>query len=73
MDAAMALLLGPLLYGHIFHRGMQPRFRDLGHVAAESFWRAYGAADTALKHESTLEDQSARALPKSASEKPNKP
>jgi len=41
MDAAMALLLGPLLYGHIFHRGgMEPGCRDLGRVAAESYWRA---------------------------------
>jgi len=49
MDAAMALLLGPLLYGHIFHRGMQPKVRDLGQVAAESFWRAYGAGSDRLK------------------------
>jgi hypothetical protein len=41
MDTAMALLLGPLLYGHVFHRGMQPGRRDLGQLAAESFWRAH--------------------------------
>ena len=45
MDAAMALLLGPLLYGHIFHRRMEPGCRDLGRVAAESFWRACGLGD----------------------------
>jgi AcrR family transcriptional regulator len=72
MDAAMALLLGPLLYGHIFHRGMQPRVRDLGQVAAESFWRAYGVGGAGLKHGSELEDRSARALPKSPLEKGNK-
>jgi AcrR family transcriptional regulator len=43
MDAAMALLLGPVLYGHIFHRESQPGRCDFGRVAAESFWRAYGA------------------------------
>jgi AcrR family transcriptional regulator len=42
MDAAMALLLGPLLYGHVFNRDRQPGCADLGHVAADSFWRAHG-------------------------------
>ena len=42
LEAAMALLLGPMLYGHVFNRGMQLGCRDLGQVAAESFWRAYG-------------------------------
>jgi hypothetical protein len=41
MDAAMALLLGPLLYGHVFNRGRQQGGPDLGHVAADSFWRAH--------------------------------
>lgn len=41
MDAAMALLLGPVLYGHIFHRESQPGRCDFGRVAAESFWRSY--------------------------------
>jgi AcrR family transcriptional regulator len=41
-DAAMALLLGPLLYGHIFHRETNPGPTDFGKLAAESFWRAYG-------------------------------
>jgi len=42
MDAAMALLLGPLLYGHIFHSEAEPGRCDFGRLAAESFWRAYG-------------------------------
>lgn len=42
LDAAMALLLGPLLYGHIFHREAEPRQCDFGKIAAESFWRAHG-------------------------------
>jgi AcrR family transcriptional regulator len=41
-DAGMALLLGPVLYGHIFHRESQPGRCDFGRLAAESFWRAYG-------------------------------
>jgi AcrR family transcriptional regulator len=42
MDAAMALLLGPVLYGHIFHRDSPTRSIDFGTSAAQSFWRAYG-------------------------------
>jgi AcrR family transcriptional regulator len=42
MDAAMALLLGPVLYGHIFHRDAEAGTCDFGSRAAESFWRAYG-------------------------------
>jgi len=41
MDEAMALLLGPLLYGHIFHKEQSKRPFDFGRVAAESFWRAF--------------------------------
>jgi AcrR family transcriptional regulator len=42
MDNAMALLLGPLLYGHIFHKEAHAGPFDFGRLAAESFWRAYG-------------------------------
>jgi AcrR family transcriptional regulator len=42
MNAAMALLLGPVLYGHIFHKEANPQPCDFGGQAAESFWRAYG-------------------------------
>jgi AcrR family transcriptional regulator len=45
MDSAMALLLGPLLYGHIFHKESHAGPYDFGRVAAESFWRAYGVGD----------------------------
>jgi AcrR family transcriptional regulator len=41
MDTAMALLLGPLLYGHIFHKEAHAGPFDFGRSAAESFWRAY--------------------------------
>jgi AcrR family transcriptional regulator len=42
VDSSMALLLGPVLYGHIFHREAQAKQHDFGMLAAESFWRAYG-------------------------------
>jgi AcrR family transcriptional regulator len=53
LDAAMALLLGPMLYRHIFHRGDSPHSTDFGRVAAESFWRAYGAGGESLKTPTT--------------------
>lgn len=46
MDVAMALLLGPLLYGHIFHKEAHTQPFDFGGYAAESFWRAYGVASS---------------------------
>jgi AcrR family transcriptional regulator len=44
MDTAMALLLGPLLYGHIFHKEAHAGPYDFGRIASESFWRAYAFA-----------------------------
>ncbi len=41
LELAMALLLGPMLYGHIFHKEANPKSRDFGPEAAEAFWRAY--------------------------------
>jgi len=46
MDEAMALLLGPLLYGHVFHKEQHNGPFDFGRLAAESFWRAYGQGDS---------------------------
>lgn len=42
LDTAMVLLLGPVFYGHIFHREGHIGKADLGRLAAESFWRAFG-------------------------------
>jgi len=48
LEMAMALLLGPVLYGHIFHRDTSPGTEDFGRQAAETFWRAYGIAGSHL-------------------------
>jgi AcrR family transcriptional regulator len=40
-EAAIVLLLGPMLYGHIFYKQTEKRPFDFGKLAAESFWRAY--------------------------------
>jgi pimeloyl-ACP methyl ester carboxylesterase/AcrR family transcriptional regulator len=41
LDLAMALLLGPLLYRHIFQAEMRPETHDIGPAVARAFWRAY--------------------------------
>ncbi|HMG85550.1 MAG TPA: TetR/AcrR family transcriptional regulator [Terracidiphilus sp.] len=41
LEAAMALLLGPMLYAHVFHKDQQANAPDLGPVTAQAFWRAY--------------------------------
>jgi len=40
-EAGIVLLLGPMIYGHVFYREAAKRPFDFGKLAAESFWRAY--------------------------------
>jgi AcrR family transcriptional regulator len=40
-EVAIALLLGPMLYSHIFQKGRGPQSPDIGPQVAEAFWRAY--------------------------------
>jgi pimeloyl-ACP methyl ester carboxylesterase/AcrR family transcriptional regulator len=49
LDLAMALLLGPLLYRHIFQAEMRPETHDIGPAVAKAFWNAH-----ALKGKSDL-------------------
>jgi AcrR family transcriptional regulator len=49
LDTAMALLLGPLLYGQIFHKKANSGPYDFGRHAAESFWRAHQVDNVASK------------------------
>ncbi len=44
VEIAIALLLGPMLYSHIFQKERQPKGPDIGPRAAEAFWRAFGVA-----------------------------
>jgi AcrR family transcriptional regulator len=48
VDAAMSLLLGPVLYGHVFHREARPAPYDFGRLAAESFWQAHRTEENGL-------------------------
>ena len=42
LELAMALLLGPILYGHVLHKGARQSPADIGPQVAEVFCRAYG-------------------------------
>jgi AcrR family transcriptional regulator len=44
LDASVALLLGPLLYDHIFHKESRAKPPDIGPKAAAAFCRAFAAA-----------------------------
>ena len=41
IEASVALLLGPMLYAHIFSKNDPTKKPDLGPVSAASFWRAH--------------------------------
>lgn len=41
IDSSIALLLGPLLYAHVFHKEDPSRAPDLGPISAATFWRAH--------------------------------
>ena len=44
INAALAILLGPMLYAHIFQREQKTQSPDLGPLTAQTFWRAYRQA-----------------------------
>ena len=44
LDASVSLLLGPVLYTHIFQKDRTAKMPDIGPKAAESFWRAHADA-----------------------------
>ncbi len=43
-ETAVALLMGPMLFNHIFQRDKKSTKPELGPAVAESFWRAYSGA-----------------------------
>jgi AcrR family transcriptional regulator len=44
LEVAVSLLLGPVIYTHIFQKDRLSKAPDIGPKAAESFWRAYSQA-----------------------------
>jgi len=65
LEISMALLLGPVLYGHIFHRFDPAETRDFGSKAAESFWRAYGLGEGILQSVAAQQQKRSRLRPPS--------
>jgi AcrR family transcriptional regulator len=45
-EMAIALMLGPMLYAHIFQKERQSKRPDIGPKVAEAFWRAFGLRRT---------------------------
>jgi hypothetical protein len=45
-EMAIALMLGPMLYSHIFQKEKRLKEPDIGPKAAEAFWRAFGLRRT---------------------------
>jgi AcrR family transcriptional regulator len=41
IESALALLLGPMLYAHIFQREQKAKTLDIGPQTAQAFWRAH--------------------------------
>lgn len=48
-ELAIALLLGPALYNHIFFKDQPSKKPDIGPQVAESFWRAWRTASPATR------------------------
>lgn len=44
IEVAISLLLGPVIYTHIFQKDRIEKTPDIGPKAAETFWRAYAQA-----------------------------
>lgn len=68
IDASIALLLGPLLYAHVFHKEDPSHTPDLGPISAATFWRAHqqnrrnriGDARTLMTHGKSKKPSSAK-------------
>jgi tetracycline repressor-like protein len=59
LELAMALLLGPMLFNHIFTKNKQPCDKDIGPETAAAFTRAH-AIRTAVKISKHLETLKAK-------------
>jgi AcrR family transcriptional regulator len=59
LEAAMALLLGPMLYAHVFHKEQHPNAPDLGPMTAQAFWRAHSQARAQHIEKAGIKKQSA--------------
>jgi pimeloyl-ACP methyl ester carboxylesterase/AcrR family transcriptional regulator len=55
LDLAVALLLGPVLYAHIFQQDIRPDAHDIGPAVAEAFWRAHTLNGNTRSHTDLIE------------------
>ena len=62
IEAAMALLLGPMLYAHVFQRDQNPKMPDIGPMTAQTFWRAHSQ-----NRKEQIKKASVKPLPKKGS------
>lgn len=60
LDLAVALLLGPMLYSHIFQREKKPVHPEFGASVAEAFWRGHSEARRERIRETLGEASSAK-------------
>ncbi|HTA78270.1 MAG TPA: TetR/AcrR family transcriptional regulator [Terracidiphilus sp.] len=70
IEVAISLLLGPVIYTHIFQKDRVEKTPDIGPKAAESFWRAYSQARKDRIEQIGIR-KSNGAAKKSASQKPS--
>jgi len=71
LELSMALLLGPLLYGHVFHKGEPRKSNDIGPATAEVFWRAYGVMAATRSNRTKMHPQAGKTRRASAPLPPN--
>lgn len=58
MDVALALLLGPLLYHHIFQHERASKPVEMGSQVAEAFWRAFAIPQSVQRETASLPQKS---------------
>jgi AcrR family transcriptional regulator len=64
LESAMALLLGPMLYAHVFHKEQPANMPDLGPLTAQAFWRAHSQArEQRIENAGIKKQRSARKKP----------
>ena len=68
LEAAMALLLGPMLYAHVFQKDHSASKPDLGPVTAQTFWRAHQLVRKERIEKAGLSTPAKRKAPKAEAE-----
>lgn len=72
VEASIALLLGPLLYAHVFNKDDPSRTPDLGPLSAATFWRAHSHLRKELIEKAGIDGPRAQTPPSTARTKSRK-